>query len=380
MAAPSEVSLATLSLIELSIPQLAFRSAIGERLNRRALLVRWTDRDGCWGLGECSCRPDPFFNGEFVDGAYDVIRDFVFPLLPARCSIADLASLLRRFRGWNFTVATVLEAACDLLRRKGLPDPLLDAGPPLVERVPVGISLGLFDGASEAVERVTLAVEQGYQRVKMKVAPSMNLEPLRAVRSEFPDLHLGFDANGSCGEGDRDFVRQLVELRPSCLEQPSSPDRLDLSRALHREFADLRICLDESVSAVGDLIAAHRLEALDEVNIKPGRVGGQIAVVEILEYCASNGIPAWVGGMFETSVGRVANLRVAARLIGAAGHDLSPPSAYLAEDVAREPLRMSADGFYEVGEESPVEVDEDAIDRLHVRKLDLEHSGEPRGS
>ncbi len=81
----------------------------------------------------------------------------------------------------------------------------------------------------------------------------------------------------------------------------------------------------------------------------------------------------------ETS-GHTESQRKLGRLIGAAGHDLSPPSAYLAEDVAREPLRMSADGFYEVGEESPVEVDEDAIDRLHVRKLDLEHSGEPRGS
>ena len=206
------------------------------------------------------------FTGEFVDGAIGVLRDFVFPSLLARGTVREVVAAASKVRGWNFTVAALLEAVFDLLRRKGLPD-VLDAWPvaPLA-RVPVGISLPLFDTPDEAAARVEQAVAAGYRRIKLKVAPGMNLDTLAAARSAFPSMYLGFDANGACTEDDQSFLDVLAAFEPAFLEQPFAPDRLDLCTALKEHRPALKLCLDESIDALGDLITAHRLGALDELN------------------------------------------------------------------------------------------------------------------
>jgi O-succinylbenzoate synthase len=367
-----EVTLDRLEVLELVIPQVeSFRSAIGVRTERRALFVRWFDKEGRWGLGECSCRPDPFFSGEFVDGARLVLRDHVFPRLPLDGTIADIITVLNRVRGWPFTVSAVLDAVCDLLRRRGEPDLLEAWDGPRIRKVPVGISLGLFSSAEAAVQRVEKAVAEGYHRVKLKITPTMDRRPLDAIRANFPNLHLGFDANGSGGDSDLDFFTALAQLTPAVLEQPFPPDRLDLCLKLKDRVPDLRICLDESVASFGDLLTAHRLGALDELNIKPGRVGGPLATARILTYCRQHQIPAWVGGMFETGVGRLANLRLAARLPEATAHDLSPSRRYFKVDVVTPEVKMGADGTVDLGEEEPPAIDEAAVEELLVKRMVL---------
>ncbi len=370
-----EVRLERLEVLEVVLPQVeSFRSAVGVRHERRALYVRWFDTDGAWGLGECSCRPDPYFSGEFVAGAREVLRDFVFPALPARGAVADIERAVTRVRGWNFTTSAVLDAMFDLLRRRGGVDPL-DVWPHRkVARVPVGISLGLFTEPAAAVDRVAAAVADGYRRVKLKIGPTMDRTTLEAVRTAFPDLYLGFDANGTFGEADFDLVASLAELEPKLIEQPFAPGRLDLCQDLKQRQPNLGLCLDESLTDLGLVIAAHRLGALDEVNIKPGRVGGVLETVRILDYCRQNDLPAWVGGMFESGVGRVANLRVAACLPAAVAHDLSPSRRYFAADVVAEPIDMDADGCIDMSNDKPVEIDELNLERLLADRLVLTKS------
>ncbi len=361
----------SLEILELVVPQVeAFRSAIGVRRERRALYVRWTDVDGTTGYGECSCRPDPFFSGEFVDGAVLVLQDHLAPLLSnlsGEFTLGALEVALRRVRGWPFTLAAVLDAACDLLRRRGIEDPFDQWPGERLRRVPVGISLGLFETEDEAVDRVRRAVDDGYHRVKLKVSPGMRVETLVAIRDAFPTLYLGFDANGSCSGEDLPFLRTLAALEPAMMEQPFPPDRLDLCG----ELREMPICLDESVRGVGDVVVAQKLGILDEVNLKPGRVGGPFKTLEILAWCADNSVPVWVGGMFETGIGRFANLRVAARLTGAKAHDLSPSSRYFTRDVVQEPLTMDENGRIDLGSEEPQKIDQEALDSMTVRRVSL---------
>ncbi|MFQ5571187.1 MAG: enolase C-terminal domain-like protein [Rhodothermales bacterium] len=366
------ISLKELTLLEGVVPLAEpFRSAIGARRERQAVWVRWTDQEGDWGVGECSCRPDPYFNGEFVDGALCVLRDYVFPLLPCRGTLRDVAATLAKVRGWNFTNSAVLDAVFDLMRRKGGTD-ALDRWPVVpLTRIPAGISLGLFETPEAAVQRVGRADEAGYHRIKMKVAPDMNLDTIAAVRSAFPAVHLGFDANGTLTEDDLPFVDTLAAFRPALFEQPFAPGRIDLSAALKERRPDLCICLDESLDGFGALVSAHRLGALDEVNLKPGRVGGLLEALRIIEYCAEHQLPAWVGGMFETGIGRAANLRVAARLPAARAHDLSPSRRYFTVDVVRQPVEMDAEGYIHFDDDRPVVLDEAIMERLFRRQITL---------
>ena len=367
-----EVSLRRLEILEVVLPQVeSFRSAVGVRRERRALYVRWFDRDGAWGLGECSCRPDPYFSGEFLDGARTVLSEFVVPALPSRGRVAEISRQLARVRDWPFTTAAVLDAIFDLLRRTGGDDPLSVWPYPRASRVPVGISLGLFEEPEQAVERVAAGVAAGYRRIKLKIAPKMNRATLEAVRAAFPDFHIGFDANGSFGEQDLDFVASLAELDPVMLEQPFAPDRLDLCRRLRTRRPGLGICLDESLTGIGSVETARWVGALDEVNLKPGRVGGPLESLRILEHCRRHQLPAWIGGMFESGVGRMANLRFATCLPDAEAHDLSPSRRYFTTDIVTEPVEMDADGFIDLTNDGPVEIDEENLERLLAQRLTL---------
>ncbi len=367
------ISLQRLELVELAVPQVeSFRSAVGWRHERQALYVRWHDRDGAWGIGECSCRPDPFYSGEFVAGAVTVLSDFVFPALARRGTVAGVVEAVGRVRGWRFTVAAVLDAVSDLLRRRGEPD-LVDLwSGDRTARVPVGVSLGIYDDAGKALERVSRAVEDGYRRVKLKLEPGIDRSTLEAVRAAFPDLALGFDANGSMTRRDLDFLASLAELHPAMVEQPFAAGRLDLCGDLKELAPELQICLDESVEDLGLLRAARRLGVIDELNLKPGRVGGPLETVRILEDCRESGLPAWIGGMFETGVGRWANLRVAACLPAARAHDLSPSRRYFRTDVVEHPVTMGDDGCIDLTDDRPVALDEAAFERLTVNRVILE--------
>lgn len=370
-----KVSLQQLTLMTVAVPQReSFQSAIGVRNERRALFVRWTDRDGNWGVGESSCRPDPYFNGEYVSGAVDVIESFIFPRLPAEGSIAEIMAILAKVRNWPFTTAAVLDAVFDLRRRQQQPDLIDDWPGEHLRNVPVGISLGLFDTAEAAVARVSAAVSEGYPRVKLKVSPGMNVETVAAIREAFPDLYLGFDANGSLSENDWALLKALAEHRPAMLEQPFAPRRIDLCQALKQERPELRICLDESITDIGDVISAHQMQALDEVNIKPGRVGGMPTALKILKYCKNHDIPCWVGGMFETGVGRQLNLRLAACMPNATAHDLSPSSRYFIHDIIQNPFEMDTSGRIDLGDAAPVALDEARIREYQISEKILNTS------
>lgn len=363
--------LSHLELIDLSIPRrYPFHSAVGTRTVKRALLVRWWCPDGSSGVGEFSGRADPFFSGEFLDGAVLMLQDHLAPLLSAAGTLDDLVAACSRIRGWPFATGAVLFAALDALRRQGTPD-AIDRWPHRREMtVPVGISLGLYPTTADTLRAVEGAAQRGFRRVKLKVSPQTDPRTLHAVRAAHPALPLSLDANGCFSEAHLDHLAALTPLRLLMLEQPFPPGRLDLDRALKERAPDLPICLDESLTDAGAIRTAHALGVLDIANLKPGRLGGPLTCEAALRWCQRNNVSAWIGGMFETGIGRHANLRAASCLPDALAHDISPPSRYLAHDLLTEPLEMSADGTIAL-EDAPVEVDWSAVERFCQRRIRL---------
>ena len=364
------VALSHLELLEVVLPRRApFQSAIGWRTEERVLLVRWWWPDGSWGIGESSCRADPFFSGEFVDGAWLMVRDHLAPLLPRDGTVGEVAAACRRVRGWPFSTAAVLSAAVDSLRRRGVPDPIDRWDGPRLPAVPIGVSLGLQPSAEQAVEAAHAAHARGFQRFKFKISPGTDIGALWAVRAAFPEHPISADANGSFAEEDIGHLASLAALGLLMLEQPFPPGRLDLDQKLKAAAPSLPICLDEGLTDPGALYVARAMGVLDVANIKPGRVGGPLACDRVLRWCRAHGVSAWVGGMFETGVGRHANLRVASCLPDAVAHDASAPAEYLAEDIVADPLVM-AQGRIPVGD-APVSVCWAQVERFCTRRLVL---------
>ena len=91
----------------------------------------------------------------------------------------------------------------------------------------------------------------------------------------------------------------------------------------------------------------------------------------MIEYCLQNSIPAWIGGMFETGIGRAQNLQIASFLLNAKAHDQSPSSRYFTKDILVNTIEME-NGFIHASYFLNPQIDENAFQELTVKSLSLE--------
>jgi O-succinylbenzoate synthase len=362
------LTLSRLDVILVDIPQKeTFTSAIGIRKSRRALIVKWIDNSGAIGYGECSCRPDPFYSHEFVEGAEQVIETFIFPLIAEVQSYQGLLEQLRKIKGWNFTKAAIESAANDAIRRRTGIGILEAAEIDQIDKVPVGISLGLFESASSMREKVEEISPLGYQRLKFKISNTYNDPTIINELGSIQHRNLSLDANGSFSTGSFKLLSHYAEL-DYFIEQPFPAGELYLMQDYLEHNKPFRICLDEEVESFGSLVSNHL--QIDELNIKPGRVGGLWNTLKMINYCSIHGIKAWIGGMFETGIGRAQNLQLAAMLPEAKAHDLSPSNRYFEVDLITNPIAMD-EGFIDKEYFTEIEVDQEILNSLTIRKKSL---------
>ena len=93
------------------------------------------------------------------------------------------------------------------------------------QAVDAGVSVGIHPSIPELLETVGDYLEQGYRRIKLKIKPGWDIEPVRAVRERFGKVPLQVDANTAYSLSD---AAQLAELDPFDLlliEQPLPEER-----------------------------------------------------------------------------------------------------------------------------------------------------------
>jgi O-succinylbenzoate synthase len=310
-----------------------FRTSFGVQTDRDVLLVRAVT-DGAEGWGECVAMEEPRYSSEYVDGAEQVIRRFLLPRLFAAddMTAADVAPRLADVRGHPMAKAAVEMAILDAeLRAAGRSfAEALGAVRPAVD---CGVSVGIMGSVAELLDAVTGYLEQGYRRIKLKIEPGWDVEPVGAVRDRFgDDLLLQVDANCAYTRGDAAHLTGLDQFGLLLIEQPL--DESDLVG--HAELArrvETAICLDESITSAQAAADAIALGACSIVNIKPGRVGGYLEARRIHDVCADLDVPVWCGGMLETGLGRAGNVALAALPNFTLPGDTSASDRYYARDI-----------------------------------------------
>ncbi|MGW5365378.1 o-succinylbenzoate synthase [Actinopolymorpha pittospori] len=313
------------------------------------ILVRLTSTTGAVGWGEIASPSGPFYGPETVESCWNVAGEHLLPMLLGVewSHPRDAAESWRKVRGNEFAKAGVDMACWDLWATEtGVP--LAQALGGTRDRVVAGVSLGIEPTPAALVEQVAKQVEAGYPRVKLKIAPGWDVEPVRAVRREFPDLDLHVDANGAYTE-DPDHLaalRGLDDANLTMIEQPFAPHNL-LAHARLRHSVQTPICLDESIVDLDDLRTALALEAIAILNIKVSRMGGLTTAVAAHDLARQHDVPVWCGGMHEFGVGRAANVALSSLPGFTLPSDVSASEKYYARDIVTPPI--SADhGFVDV--------------------------------
>ena len=179
--------------------------------------------------------------------------------------------------------------------------------------------------------------------------------------------NISYDANGSFNEDSFSTLNRLASFG-HIIEQPFPPGEMFLHQEYLKQYRPFKICLDEDIESYGNLVSL--VLQMDEVNIKPGRVGGLYNSLRMIAYCQKHGLDAWIGGMFETGIGRAQNLQLAALLPEAKAHDLSPSSRYFSKDVLTQPISMK-NGHIEAEHFMNVSIDEQALENMTTEKIIL---------
>jgi o-succinylbenzoate synthase len=344
-----------------------FRTSFGTSYDKDTFLLRLVTEDA-EGWAECGAEPDPLYSPEFLGGAEIVLRDQLVPRLQAlgaALGAERVKTALSPVKGHQMAKHVLETAVLDAeLKSLGLSfGRYLGA---VRERVPAGVSVGIMDSVPELLEAVAGYLDEGYLRIKLKIEPGWDVEPLRAVRERFGDqMLLQVDANTAYSLRDAPHLAKLDDFDLLLIEQPLPEDDLRGHAALARQIRT-PVCLDESITSARDAATAIALGACSVINIKPARVGGYLEARRIHDVAEANGIPVWCGGMLECGIGRGPNIALAALPNFVLPGDTSASSRYFAQDLTA-PFELR-DGHIDVPAAPGIGVDvlPDVLEELTV--------------
>jgi O-succinylbenzoate synthase len=330
-----------LRLFEVSLPLVhSFQTSSHRKSGLTHLLVEATDADGRTGWGEIASPSDPFYCSETNDTAWLIAQKYLVPrALCAHWETPDqLEGTWAKIRGHHFAKAGFAGAGWDLYSQAAGRS-MASALGGTRETVVAGVSLGIEPTIDELMAQVQLQVDHGYPRVKLKIAPGWDVEPVRAVRAAYPDLDVHVDANGAYPDTQEssDVFVALDDAELTMIEQPYAP-RDFLAHARLQARIKTPVCLDESVEDLDDLRTMIGLDAGRVLNIKVSRMGGLGVAKAAHDLASEHGIPVWCGGMHEFGIGRAANVALSSLPGFTLPSDVSGSDKYYAHDVIVPPV------------------------------------------
>ena len=349
-----------------------FETSFGRTTARRIVLIEVT-AGGVTGWGEVTCGENPFYNEEWTDSAWLIVRDYAAPrvLRHEFGNAAEVAARFAHIRGHQMATGG-LEAACwDLeARLAGVTLARLLGG--TLAEIPCGVSIGIQDSVDQLLKLIEREVAAGYQRIKIKIKPGWDVEVVRAVRARFPKIRLMADANSAYTLADAGHLKQLDAFGLMMIEQPLAHDEIIDHAALQAQLST-PICLDECIRNLHQAEQAIRLRACGILNIKLGRVGGFRESKRIHDLAQAHGIPVWCGGMLESGVGRAHNIALSTLPNFVLPGDVSASKRYWKRDIISPEVEITPGGtiLAPTGPGLGFEIDRDFLDHLTVRRETL---------
>ncbi len=345
-----------------------FVTSMGVELDEEHIIVR-VDGEGITGWGESVAEGTPYYSYETVPTAWHVLRDFLIPSVLGKelSCVADALSAYERVRGHNMAKAG-LEAALWDAFAKSQSISLSQMLGGVRTKINSGVSIGIQESPEIMIQKVAAYLEEGYKRIKIKIAPGNDLHVLEALRKEYPNLQLWVDANSAYSLNDADIFRKMDQYGLELIEQPLGYNDIYEHSKLQKQIKTA-LCLDESIHSLADTCAGIELGSCQIINIKPGRVGGFTESKLIHDYCQEMNVPVWCGGMLESGIGRAGNVALASLPNFTLPGDISSSNRHYLEEIVEPAFLINPDGTMNVptGPGIGVEVNLSQLKKMTVR-------------
>jgi o-succinylbenzoate synthase len=369
------IRLEQITLREIRMPLVHFfETSFGRTTERRIVLVE-VQSGGVSGWGEVTAGENPFYNEEWTESAWLILRDFVAPrvLHYEFESAAHVGARSAHIRG-HLMARGGLEVAVWDLEARMLGKPLYQhigrgAQGTARREIPCGVSIGIQDSVPQLLQKIETELAAGYQRIKMKIKPGWDAEVVREVRRRFPDILLMADANSAYTLADAPLLKRLDEFNLMMIEQPLAHDEI-IDHAKLQAQLRTPICLDECIRSAHQAEQAIAMDAGRIINIKLGRVGGFAEARGVHDVAQAAGIPVWCGGMLESGIGRAHNVALATLPNFTLPGDVSASQRYWARDIIKPPVEVTSHGTIAVRDEPGFgyELDREFLDSITTRR------------
>lgn len=346
-----------------------FTTSFGTVRDKEFLLVEVIDEQGNSGWGESGAFNDPSYNEETIQTNWHMLEDFLIPMLIDEeiehpDQVSKLFASIRR----NYMAKAALECAVWDLYTKNQGVSLASALGGTRDKIEVGISIGIQDTVDDLLHIIDGHVNEGYQRMKVKIKPGWDVDVIRKIRKQFPTVPLMADANSAYTLDDIDHLKQLDEFDLMMIEQPLAADDI-VDHAQLQKAIDTPVCLDESIVSYESTRQAIELGSCQIINLKVGRVGGLTESKRIHDLCQQHDIAVWCGGMLEAGVGRAHNVALASLANFTLPGDTAGSSRYWEQDII-DPEVVVENGYITVPDGPGIgyEPNRERIERLTVVK------------
>jgi O-succinylbenzoate synthase len=348
-----------------------FETSFGRTTERHIILVEVV-ADGVSGWGEVTAGENPFYNEEWTESAWLILRDYAAPQVIGRnlSSAGDVTPLTSHIRGHRMARGGLEAAVWDLEARLHNRPLWQQIGGGARREIPCGVSIGIQESVAQLLEKIERELAAGYQRIKMKIKPGWDVDVIRQVRERFPSIKLMADANSAYTLKDAAHLKRLDDFYLMMIEQPLAHDDIIDHAALQSQL-QTPICLDECIRSAHHAEQAIRLRACGIINIKLGRVGGFREAKSLHDAAQSAGIPVWCGGMLEAGIGRAHNIALSTLPNFTLPGDVSASRRYWKRDIISPAVETTARGTIEIREDPGFgyAIDHDFLHEVTVREV-----------
>jgi o-succinylbenzoate synthase len=350
-----------------------FETSFGRTYERDIILVE-VSGGGVTGWGEVTAGENPFYNEEWTDAAWLILKSYAVPrvLQHEFDSAAEVGPRTAHIRGHNMARGGLEAAVWDLeARMHGVPL-WQQIGGGARKEIPCGVSIGIQNSVDQLLEKIDTEVNAGYRRIKMKIKPGWDVEVIREVRKRFPGIRLMADANSAYTLQDIDHLRRLDEFHLMMIEQPLGHDEI-IDHVPLQAALQTPICLDECIRSAHQAEQAIRMGACRIINIKLGRVAGFTEAKRVHDVAQAANVPVWCGGMLEAGVGRAHNVALSTLPNFVLPGDVSASKRYWKRDIIVPPVEVTPAGTIHVTNAPGFgyELDHDFIRQITVREETL---------
>lgn len=293
----------------------AFKTALRTVESIEDLVVIIHTDTGCIGYGEAPATA--VITGDTHGSMIEAIMQVIKPKLIGQ-KIEDLnhiVNLIQQSMVKNYSAKAAVEIAIyDLFGQlyKAPLYKLLGGGEPTIS-TDITISVDYID---KMVEDSLIAIDRGFETLKIKVGKDINLD-IERVKSIYSAVEgralLRLDANQGWTAKQAVYALQNLEaagIQLELIEQPVKGHDMEGMKYI-TERVHTPVMADESTFGPKEVIELIKMRAADIINIKLMKTGGISNAIKIADIAATYDVECMIGCMLESSISVAAAVHLA---------------------------------------------------------------------